>query len=283
MVMVSLLLSGCNLNTASNQPAETNTDEPIAVTETSEPMSQLQSGEKISETTSETTETSEDTEQEASIDFSNLKKGDIVTIGTFEQDGDSSNGKEPVEWEVLFADDEKALVISKYILTCGEFGQNWSFDRCKIRDFFDNDFYNQTFSEEEKAKIQTVSVPALDEDDTQGKIFALSLEEVKKYYSFNAWVDEVGYSDALITSPTQYAINCGVRCKTITEETYKSELQSYGVPNTVIDRQGAAWWLRDSNEGHGTAYYVTYFGEVGMREGHSYDDIGFRPAMYIKK
>ena len=46
MVMVSLLLSGCNLNTASNQPAETNTDEPIAVTETSEQMSQLQSGEK---------------------------------------------------------------------------------------------------------------------------------------------------------------------------------------------------------------------------------------------
>ncbi len=42
--------------------------------------------------------------------------GDIVYFGAYEQDNNTSNGKEDVEWIVLAKENEKALVISKYAL-----------------------------------------------------------------------------------------------------------------------------------------------------------------------
>ena len=40
--------------------------------------------------------------------------GDIISYGSYEQDADESNGKEPIEWLVLDVDGDKALMISKY-------------------------------------------------------------------------------------------------------------------------------------------------------------------------
>ena len=39
-----------------------------------------------------------------------------VTFGTYEQDGNASNGAEPIEWYVLDEKDGKKLLVSKYIL-----------------------------------------------------------------------------------------------------------------------------------------------------------------------
>ena len=39
----------------------------------------------------------EDAKLEATID--NAKAGDIITLGSYEQDNDATNGKEPIEWE----------------------------------------------------------------------------------------------------------------------------------------------------------------------------------------
>lgn len=41
------------------------------------------------------------------------KAGDYVFFGAYEQDNNTSNGKEDVEWLVLEVKDGKALVISK--------------------------------------------------------------------------------------------------------------------------------------------------------------------------
>ena len=40
--------------------------------------------------------------------------GDEIVFGTYEQDGDSNNGTEDIDWIVLDRNDNKALVISKY-------------------------------------------------------------------------------------------------------------------------------------------------------------------------
>ena len=40
--------------------------------------------------------------------------GDYVYFGAYEQDGDTSNGKEKIEWLVLDKQDNRALVLSKY-------------------------------------------------------------------------------------------------------------------------------------------------------------------------
>ena len=242
-----LLMAGCNSNTEiTPMPATSVTSETSVTEEPSEPK------EETSVLISEIQSEAESTEPE--IDFSSLKAGDTVTIGTFEQDGDAGNGKEPIEWDVLFADDEKALVVSKYVLFCGEFGKNWDYEGCLIWDYFDNEFYNNAFTDAEKEKIPTVTIAsALAEDDIT------------------------------VAQPVEKLSDYTARALPITEDTYKEELQPYGVPDSVIGTQGAAWWLRDSNQNTGMIYYITYFGQFGMREGHSYEDVGYRPAMYVKK
>ena len=45
-----------------------------------------------------------------------LKTGDIIVYGSYEQDGDIDNGLEPIEWEVLDVDDNRALLVCRYVL-----------------------------------------------------------------------------------------------------------------------------------------------------------------------
>ena len=54
------------------------------------------------------------------------------------------------------------------------------------------------------------------ENDTNDKVFCLSVDEIIKYYSFESWYDDdhyglshYGYSSALITDATPYAENNG--------------------------------------------------------------------------
>ena len=40
------------------------------------------------------------------------KRGDVITMGTYEQDGNTKNGAEPIEWMILDEKDDRLLVIS---------------------------------------------------------------------------------------------------------------------------------------------------------------------------
>ena len=42
--------------------------------------------------------------------------GTTITLGEYEQDNDVSNGPEPIKWIVLDIQDNKALILSKYLL-----------------------------------------------------------------------------------------------------------------------------------------------------------------------
>jgi hypothetical protein len=54
------------------------------------------------------------------------KVGDYVFFGAYEQDNNAFNGKEDVEWLVLDIKNEKALVISKYVLHCKQYHKSYS-------------------------------------------------------------------------------------------------------------------------------------------------------------
>ena len=54
-----------------------------------------------------------------SSDTNDYALGSIITMGTFEQDNDTSNGAEPIEWIVVQRLENKALLLSKNVLECG--------------------------------------------------------------------------------------------------------------------------------------------------------------------
>ena len=139
------------------------------------------------------------------------KAGDYVFFGAYEQDNNTSNGKEDVEWLVLEVKDGKALVISKYALDCKKYNTSdtdVTWETCTLRKWLNNDFINAAFSAEEKAIIPTVTVSADKNPDyntnpgnaTQDQVFLLSITEFNKYFSSDS---------ARQCKPTDYAVANG--------------------------------------------------------------------------
>ena len=125
------------------------------------------------------------------------KVGHYVSFGKYEQDNNTSNGKEKIEWLVLEVKDGKALVISKYALDCKPYNTsstNVTWETCSLRNWLNNDFINSAFSATEKTMIPSVKVSADKNPDystssgkaTQDRLFLLSVKEMNKYLSSNS-------------------------------------------------------------------------------------------------
>lgn len=71
------------------------------------------------------------------------KVGDYVFFGAYEQDNNTANGKENIEWLVLEVKDGKALVTSKYALDCKPYNTSYTdvtWENCTLRRWLNNDF-----------------------------------------------------------------------------------------------------------------------------------------------
>ena len=123
--------------------------------------------------------------------------GDVVTLGTWEQDRDTANGTEPIEWIVLETDGRSALLITRFGLLPGPYadntrGQTWV--NSVLRGTLNNDFYREAFTPEEQQAILMTDVPEGEDQqdpdhpagrtgpDTRDHIFVLSYAETAKYF-----------------------------------------------------------------------------------------------------
>lgn len=119
----------------------------------------------------------------------NIEIGDTYTFGSYEQDNDTSNGKEAIEWTVLDRDGLALLLISKQSLDCQPYNTtfadvNW--EDCSLRKWLNSTFLNTAFSTEEQAQIQNTDVPdnynADSENATIDKVFLLDSNEAEEYF-----------------------------------------------------------------------------------------------------
>ena len=120
---------------------------------------------------------------------------DVLYLGSYDQDRDASNGKEPIEWYVLDKKDGKALLTTKYTIDNQKFNSvltDTSWERSTIRKWLNSDFFNNAFSDEEKKIILTSTIDntqvdknvewkMYDADPTEDKVFLLSYNEYFKY------------------------------------------------------------------------------------------------------
>lgn len=127
------------------------------------------------------------------ISLKKAEVGSIVYFGSYEQDNDTSNGKEVIEWQVLEKKDNKILVISKYALDCVQYNsesEKVTWETCSLRKWLNETFINNAFNSDEQEQIQKTNVAAdkntqYDADPgnaTNDKLFILSIKDVKKYF-----------------------------------------------------------------------------------------------------
>lgn len=199
--------------------------------------------------------------------------GQVFTFGAYEQDGNESNGKEPIEWIVLNVNGNKALVISKYILDTVPYYREdvddshivtWS--NSYLRYWMNNDFMNSAFSTQEQARIALTTLenpnPSGFYDlkgrytyyyndytaSTQDRIFALSYKEVAAYMGVTQLTGSYwGYaSPMLMAEATPKCLRGFLWNKDLTSDYYNSNFIGTNYPTQNIGKSGYSWWLRTS-------------------------------------
>ena len=196
-------------------------------------------------------------------------RGSRVTFGAYEQDNDTSNGKEDVSWEVLDRKGNRLLLISSFALDHLPFdqtGEGNTWETCSLRNWLNSTFLDTTFSSAEKELIPTVIVLANKSpkyyefnktigNDTQDRVFLLSTIE------YETLIESRGYGAVSKGSATDYAIARG------------STPDKYG--------NYSSWWLR--TPGSASFCVCTYYVGSGLSYGGSNicegEDV--RPALWI--
>ena len=216
------------------------------------------------------------------------KVGSIVTFGKYEQDNNSSNGKEAIEWLVL---DEKSdgslFVVSRYAIERQSYNAGYvdmTWENCALRKWLNSTFLNAAFTSAEQAKILQTTV--VNEDNpftgvkggntTKDKVFLLSIGEVQKYFGASK-LSTQGYTinEKAPCKATAYAKANNAMTYDLSSIAYASDLKQFS---------GNCWyWLRSPGGNARRAAYVNNLGEAGYASFYIYNtDCSVRPAMWIK-
>ncbi len=181
---------------------------------------------------------------ERSIKIDTFKNvGQYVLYGSYEQDNNIANGKEPIEWLVLEYNEEaqEVLLISRYGLDAQPYHDRatypkWSYN--SIRNWLQDEFFNAAFAPEEQAAIAESKNTTPDYNNIDGGgstrdlVFLFSREEAEAYFPDKA---------ARQITPTKYAVAQGV---------------------SQANGEYCWWWLRSPGYFNDNASYVSRDGDL---------------------
>ena len=195
--------------------------------------------------------------------FRAAQVGEYVTFGRYWHTN-KDNPMEPIEWRVIAREDDRLLLISRYIIASQQFNRkldHLKWEKSSLRTWLNYTFMNEAFTAEQREKILLTDLPPAGNPETeatpsqpsQDKVFLLSIDEYQRYFK-DAGLD--GSAKA-----TVYARLGGLKAEGVTG--YYS------------------WWLRSPGMFSSNAAYVQPSGYIKYNgKGLNYE-LGVRPAMWI--
>ena len=268
LAFAMLLLSGCVKQAESTEviTEESNTEEPEPAT----------------------------TEALETVVLKDAKIGDIVQMGTYEQDGDAET-EDPICWDVLDKDGDAVLLISHDVIAYQRFSDSRKcviWEDSEIRTWLNQEFYAEAFDEAEQASIRETTLenpstvgfaahvdPSGDvqvresRPDTKDKIFLLSWKEAEQYYG-NRLTDASG----LGRRPSRAVLQ---KRKAIFTDLIIEELPAmYPYSRHLPDgTERLPWMLRSTGMKDYNILVIGYEGKWDQDYPDSYN--GVRPAMWV--
>lgn len=260
LVLGSLLLSvfsGCQENADKTEHIDS------AITE----ASLADTTETVSSETTEMNSTHENPSQSTDLSI-----GETVTFGRYEQDNDITNGAEPIKWQVADITDNRALLISSYVLDNISYNEPAGINgdrnlvalpwpQSDIYAWLNEDFAGIAFTDDELERI--IDTTAYADTDSSGRrevigsVFLLSYEEAIKYLGLetvkiksdndNESDGELYFSNQALCMPTAYAINESVDAEQFSQKDADKMLElGFHCSSEVIGNTYADYWLRSS-------------------------------------
>ena len=268
LAFAMLLLSGCVKQAESTEviTEESNTEEPEPAT----------------------------TEALETVVLKDAKIGDIVQMGTYEQDGDAET-EDPICWDVLDKDGDAVLLISHDVIAYQRFSDSRKcviWEDSEIRTWLNQEFYAEAFDETEQASIRETTLENLStagfaahvdpsgdvqvresRPDTKDKIFLLSWKEAEQYYG-NRLTD----ASVLGRRPSRAVLQ---KRKAIFTDLIIEELPAmYPYSRHLPDgTERLSWMLRSTGMRDYNILVIGYEGKWDQDYPDSYN--GVRPAMWV--
>lgn len=206
-------------------------------------------------------------QKDPALPYRKAAKGDVIAFGSFEQDGDTTDGAEPIRWIVLERFDDRLLVLSADVLDGRQYNhvpfQEVTWADSDLRAWMNDDFLTAAFGPAQQGIIATVCNSNEDQSvtgaeggaDTQDRVFALSETESVIYLSSSANRADIGAAPA-----TAFAASGAL---------------------TVSEDGTADWWLRSPGTYGFAAQFVDAEGKPSV-SGANVDVLyGVRPALWI--
>ncbi len=190
---------------------------------------------------------------------------EVMTFGNWDQDGDSGNGAEPIEWLIVERDGGTATLVSKYALDRVPFDEHavaGTWDGCTLRRWLNGEFLSAAFAEEERARILKTAVSAEPNPDwatdpgadTEDFVYILSFGEARRYFPTD---------QSRMAKTTQTGVDHGAYVN-----------RSLG---------GCMWWLRTPGDAEGYVLSVLSFGMLDTNGGVTdYSITCVRPAIRLR-
>ena len=229
--------------------------------------------------------------------------GDIVYFGAYEQDGNTYNGSEYIQWYVVDKKGGKATLLSVYCLegkAYHEYDEAVTWEDCTLREWLNDDFYNAAFVSSEMDAIASVTLENTghplfggeSSNSTTDKVYLLSLEDFETYFGipmdpdtnpmmtgeYTDWYDYALYCydkfDGIPAEPTAAAIDNKIW--------YMTESQAAGYPDYALGK--CDWWVRNPgyvDNSYASAIYTS--ADVGTANYVVTDElVGVRPVITVE-
>lgn len=230
------------------------------------------------------------------IVLDSIQAGDVITFGSCEQDNNTSNGAEDIEWIVAGVEDGRALLLSKYVIAGKPFNSagDCSWEESELRQWLNGEFYEAAFNDSEKSSIYEVELETKDPTSTvhyittTDKVFLLEFKDIGKYFESEYWDETYNLCEhcfELITSATPYAAAQGAYNMKLNDKTAKKTVTEHPELKGLVSCQ---WWLRETGAFCSTlgSTIGTFYWEPGDPLTPYYypsdrEDVGVRPAVWV--
>ena len=206
-------------------------------------------------------------EADPALPYRSASKGDTVSFGVYEQDGDADNGPEPIQWVVLDKIDGQLLLLSADVLEARQYHhvpfEEVTWENSDLRAWMNGDFYEGAFNPVQRGLIETVHNENADQSITgasggavtDDRVFALSETESVIYFNTAAARSDIGAALA-----SQHAA---------------------AGPLSVSEDGAADWWLRSPGTYGFATQFVDASGTPSLSGANVDLQYGVRPALWM--
>lgn len=204
--------------------------------------------------------------------------GNYIKYGHFEQDNNTENGTEAIEWKVLDVQGENVLLLSRYgldVKTYNEEKTDITWEDCTLRKWLNGTFFQEAFTEEEQKGIPETEIDNSQEqgykewndipggNNTRDRVFLLSCREANQYLDIT-WENEKNIVSR--AAPTVYALAKGAWV--------------YSDYRSANGKKAGLWWLRSPGSASSRAAYVSIDGSLGA-SAVTCSTATVRPALWL--